>query len=54
VNINQSKTLAEKLQGLGVQYQYVEMKGEGHGWFGTKLAETLDLADEFLREHFKP
>jgi len=54
VSINQSKKLAERLHELGVKYQYVEMKGEGHGWFGTKLAETLDRADGFLREHFKP
>jgi acetyl esterase/lipase len=54
VNINQSKALAERLQELGVKCRYVEMKGEGHGWFGSKLAETLDLSVEFLREQFKP
>jgi acetyl esterase/lipase len=53
VNINQSKKLVEKLQELGVKHRYIEMKGEGHGWFGTKLAETLDVTADFLGEQFK-
>jgi acetyl esterase/lipase len=54
VNINQSKKLAERLAELGAKYRFVEMKGEGHGWFGTKLAQTLDLTVEFLHENMKP
>jgi acetyl esterase/lipase len=54
VNINQSRRLVERLNELGVKCRYVEMKGEGQGWFGTKLAEALDLATEFLREQIKP
>ncbi len=54
VNIHQSQALVEKLQELGVKHRYVEMQGEGHGWFGTKLAQTLDEAITFLREQFQP
>ena len=54
VSINQSRKLAEKLQELGVKYRFVEMKGEGHGWFGAKLAQTLDRVAEFLHEQFGP
>jgi acetyl esterase/lipase len=49
----QSKRLADKLREAGVDCRYVEMPGEGHGWFGPKLAKTLDDAIAFLRQHFK-
>ncbi len=48
----QSKRLAGKLRDAGVTCRYVELPGEGHGWFGPKLAKTLDEAIAFLREHF--
>jgi acetyl esterase/lipase len=53
VSINQSRKLVERLQELGVKHRFVEMKGEGHGWFGEKLAGTVEQAVEFLRENFK-
>ena len=53
VPIGQSKELAAKLQELGVKHRFVEMAGAGHGWFGPKLAGTLNDAIAFLREQFK-
>ncbi|MFO0809843.1 MAG: alpha/beta hydrolase [Gemmataceae bacterium] len=49
----QSKRLADRLTEAGVKHRYVEVPGEGHGWFGPKLAKTLDEAIAFLREQFK-
>jgi acetyl esterase/lipase len=53
VSINQSRKLDERLQELGVRHRFVEMKGEGHGWFGAKLAGTVEEAVAFLRDSFK-
>lgn len=49
----QSKRLADKLREAGVKHRYVELPREGHGWFGPKLAKTLDEAIAFLREQFQ-
>lgn len=53
VKPNQSKRLVNKLSELGVKHQYRELTGEGHGWYGTKLAETLDQSIVFLRDQWK-
>jgi acetyl esterase/lipase len=53
VSINQSRKLVERLQELGVRNRFIEMKGEGHGWFGTKLAGTLEESVTFLRDSLK-
>lgn len=53
VPLNQSKQLVARLNELGAKPRYVEVEGEGHGWYGPKLAETLDVIIEFLREQLK-
>lgn len=53
VPLSQSKQLVARLEELGAKPRYVEVEGEGHGWYGPKLAETLDVIVEFLREQFK-
>jgi acetyl esterase/lipase len=53
VSINQSRALVERLREVGAKHRYVEMKGEGHGWFGAKLTGTVEQAVEFLRDNLK-
>lgn len=53
VPLAQSKLLAEKLQSLGVSATVIEVKGEGHGWKGEKLFETIKQTVDFLDERLK-
>lgn len=53
VPLAQSKFLAEKLQSVGVSATVIEVKGEGHGWKGEKLFETIKQTVEFLDERLK-
>jgi acetyl esterase/lipase len=53
VHPNQSKRFVTRLTELGAKARYVEVDGEGHGWYGAKLAATLDDVIEFLREQLR-
>ncbi len=54
VAIRHSRLLAEKLQSVGVSAKLVEMAGEGHGWKGDKLLDSLKQMQQFLDERLKP
>src|SRR5262249_25801208 len=53
VPLTQSKLLCDKLQSLGVSATLIEVKGEGHGWKGDKLFETIKQTVDFLNERLK-
>jgi acetyl esterase/lipase len=53
VAIRHSRALAEKLQAVGVPAKVVELAGEGHGWKGDKLLDTLKQMQQFLDERLK-
>jgi acetyl esterase/lipase len=53
VGIRNSRQLAQKLQAVGVEAKVVEMAGEGHGWRGEKLRETIEQTISFLDEKLK-
>jgi acetyl esterase/lipase len=49
-----SRTMAEKLKEVGVSAKVVELEGEGHGWKGEKLRQTIEQMNQFLDEQLKP
>jgi acetyl esterase/lipase len=53
VGLRHSRQLAEKLKQAGVSAQVVELKGEGHGWGGKKLSQTIDQTIAFFDKHLK-
>jgi len=53
VQVRQSKVLADKLAELGVESKLEVLKGEGHGWGGKKLDETLAEGAKFFDEKLK-
>ncbi len=53
VNIDQSQKLAQKLQEAGAYAKLVTMEGDGHGWGGTKLNQTLEQTVAFFEEKLK-
>jgi len=48
VPIGQSRLMAEKLRSLGVHAEMVELAGEGHGWVGPPLHQSIDQIAAFL------
>lgn len=48
VSPSQSESLKDKLQSLGVIYQYVFYPTENHGWFGANLSDSFDKITAFL------
>jgi acetyl esterase/lipase len=53
VGIRHSRALTEKLKSVGVEARLVELEGEGHGWRGEKLFESLKQMQSFLDERLK-
>ena len=53
VGLEQSKTLAEKLQKAGASAKVVIVEGEGHGWAGEKLKQNIEQMVSFLDENLK-
>jgi acetyl esterase/lipase len=53
VGLRHSKELAAKLEKAGVSAKVVEMKGDGHGWGGKKLTQTLDQTVAFFDKVLK-
>jgi dipeptidyl aminopeptidase/acylaminoacyl peptidase len=53
VGVDQSQMLAKKLREAGVSARVVVLEGEGHGWGGEKLAQTLRQTVEFFQEKLK-
>ena len=53
VGVDQSQKLAKKLQEAGVSARVVVVEGEGHGWGGEKLAQTLRQTVAFFQEKLK-
>jgi acetyl esterase/lipase len=48
-----SKVMCEKLQAAGGTAKLVIMEGEGHGWAGDKLKQTVDQTVAFFDENLK-
>jgi acetyl esterase/lipase len=53
VGLRHSNELAAKLKKAGVAAEVVEVKGEGHGWKGKKLTQTLDQSVAFFDKTLK-
>jgi acetyl esterase/lipase len=51
--LRHSRELAEKLRKVGVPARVVVMEGEGHGWRGKKLVETVDQTIAFFDKILK-
>jgi dipeptidyl aminopeptidase/acylaminoacyl peptidase len=54
VPLDQSKRLAEKLQGVGVPARVVVLEGEGHGVSDAKNQQAMKEMLDFLGERLKP
>jgi acetyl esterase/lipase len=53
VGLRHSRELAAKLKEVGVSAKVVEMKGDGHGWTGKKLMQTIDQTVAFFDARLK-
>lgn len=53
VPILHSERLHAKLKAAGVESELVVMRGNGHGWFGPDLVDSIDRAVRFLDRHLK-
>ncbi len=53
VELRHSRELADRLHQAGVEARLVVMEGEGHGWSGQKLLDTLHQMMDFFDEHLK-
>lgn len=53
VNISQSQSLKNKLQQAGVVTDMVTYSNEGHGWYGSKLSDSFNKTEAFLKANVK-
>jgi len=53
VGIRHSQLLADKLKGVGVKADVVVMEGQGHGWQGEKLRQSIDQMFKFFDQELK-
>jgi acetyl esterase/lipase len=53
VSINQSVMLRNRLQTLGRTVEYFSYTGEGHGWIGANLIDTLNKIVAFLQQYLQ-
>ena len=51
VAVSQSQALKAKLDAAGATSQLQIYQGEGHGWYGAKMAHSFDLVQAFLNQH---
>jgi acetyl esterase/lipase len=53
VDFRHARELTDRLHLAGVEARLVVMQGEGHGWSGYKLLNTLRQMMDFFDEHLK-
>ncbi|MGE3808960.1 MAG: alpha/beta hydrolase fold domain-containing protein [Gemmataceae bacterium] len=53
VGVRQSQVLCDKLKECGVEAKLVVLEGEGHGWKGDKLTDTIKQTLEFFDAQLK-
>jgi acetyl esterase/lipase len=53
VGIHHSRQMTEKLKEVGVSAKLIELEGEGHGWRGEKLFQSLQQMMTFFDEQLK-
>ena len=53
VPIDQSRKLNEKLKAVGVTVQFLEFKGQDHGWTGEHSRKSTQATMDFLAENLK-
>lgn len=53
VGLHHSEKMAKALKGVGAEAEVMVMKGEGHGWGGKALQDTLNRSLKFFDEKLK-
>ncbi len=53
VQIRQSRVMVDKLKEAGVPAELVTVEGEGHGWRGEKLRQSIEKTFQFFDERLR-